>query len=378
MAERTEGGQICGRDEQVAGDTQTDPELVATLRSLVRASLGTEVASVAPLAGDLGIRRFFRVATRGGPGPGTLVARVEAPEDPAGRPRGVPPEPALEPLRSFLEAAGIPVPARLGGDPARGIDLLEDLGEVTLERAVDVARPAERTSLYEAACDLIPALQRLSDAEGRIPAFRRRLDTVLFDYKADLFARVSLPLALGRAPRSAETDAVRAAFRAVAERCAEAPARLAHRDLQSRNVMVRSTGGEGIRLSLIDLQGAFLAPPEYDLVCLLRDSYVELPEAEVEAHLARVRPRLPDAPEPAVLRERFDLLTLTRKGKDHARFLSVARTRGDHRILRHLPATVRALQGAARRTAALDPRLAPLAAWIEALPLAEEVTPCGR
>ena len=72
---------------------------------------------------------------------------------------------------------------------------------------------------------------------------------------------------------------------------------------------------------MIDFQGAFLAPPEYDLVCLLRDSYVELPEAEVAHLLHRVRARLPDRPEAAVFQHRFDALTLTRKGKDHARFL---------------------------------------------------------
>jgi aminoglycoside/choline kinase family phosphotransferase len=82
-------------------------------------------------------------------------------------------------------------------------------------------------------------------------------------------------------------------------------------------------------LGLIDLQGAFLAPPEYDFVCLLRDSYLELPEAFVDSELARVRPALPAAPDAASFRARFELLTLTRKGKDHARFLYAAQERGD-------------------------------------------------
>ena len=53
---------------------------------------------------------------------------------------------------------------------------------------------------------------------------------------------------------------------------------------------------------LLDLQGAWLAPPEYDLVCLLRDSYVELPEPEIAQHLAAIRPALPDAPAPEEFR----------------------------------------------------------------------------
>ena len=125
---------------------------------------------------------------------------------------------------------------------------------------------------------------------------------------------------------------------------------------------------------LLDLQGAWLAPPEYDLVCLLRDSYVELPEPEVEAHLAAIRPVLPDAPPPEEFRRRFDLLTLSRKGKDHALFHFVARTRADSRYLRFLPATVRYLRAAAGRAAARDPRLAPLAELIAQLPEG----PCAR
>jgi aminoglycoside/choline kinase family phosphotransferase len=124
---------------------------------------------------------------------------------------------------------------------------------------------------------------------------------------------------------------------------------------------------------MIDLQGAFLAPPEYDLVCLLRDSYVELPEDEVRSHLARVRPSLPDRPDAEGFARRFDLLTLSRKGKDHARFLYVARSRGDLRFDRYLSTTVRAMRAAADRVAHLDPRLARLAEMVHALP----ESPCG-
>jgi hypothetical protein len=95
---------------------------------------------------------------------------------------------------------------------------------------------------------------------------------------------------------------------------------------------------------------------------------VELPDAEVREQLDHVRPRLPDAPDAETFARRFDLLTLTRKGKDHARFLAAARERGDRRFLRFVPATVRALRAAAERAAARDPRLARLAELIHTLP----------
>ncbi len=337
-----------------------------TVARVVERELASTVVEIEPLAGGLGLRRFYRVMTTGHPS--SVIARVEASEDPAGRPAGTAPEPALEPLRSFLEQRGLPVPSRLGGDSKCGIELLEDLGSRTLASAVVRASAGEREALYAAAIDLIPRLQNLKDPADEIPAFKRRLDDALFDYKADLFARWSLPEALGREAQSTEVDAVRAAFRWIAAEAATAPARLAHRDLQSRNLHLCSDGSGEERLVMIDIQGAFLAPPEYDLVCLLRDSYVELPEDEVRSHLARVRPLLPDRPEAESFARRFDLLTLSRKGKDHARFVYAAKSRGDDRFARYLSNTVRALRGAAARVACLDPSLARLADLVHALP----------
>src|SRR5687767_7187944 len=88
-------------------------ELESEVRSLVESQLGVAVTKIQPIAAGIGLRRFLRVTTDGEPR--TLVARVEAAEDPAGRPPGIPPEPPVEPLRRFLESAGLPVPRRFGG-----------------------------------------------------------------------------------------------------------------------------------------------------------------------------------------------------------------------------------------------------------------------
>jgi hypothetical protein len=339
----------------------TDPVVQESLlRRLVEGRFGA-VAGVEPVGEHLGTRTFLRVRLAAG---GSVIARIDAREDPQGRPAGAPPEPPLEPIRAFLEAAGLPVPARLAGEG--DVEILEDLGDRCLTLAAAEASDAERRMLYREACALVPRLQRLADPGG-LAAFQRRLDDALFRYKADLFATWSFE-------DDAARSIVRDAFARIAREMRAAPLRLAHRDLQSANLLLRPPPCAGPRLVMIDLQGAFLAPPEYDLVCLLRDSYVELPEDEVLAHLARVRPELPDAPDAEAFARRFDLLTLTRKGKDHARFVYAARTRGDDAARRHLPATVRHLKRAARRSAARDAAYAPLAERIAAL--AE--TPCAR
>jgi aminoglycoside/choline kinase family phosphotransferase len=339
-----------------------DPALEAELRALVRAACsGAEPTAFEPLrGGGVGHRRFVRVHLAGAT-PASLVARLDRGE-PA---PGVLPEPPLEPLRTLLEAHGLPVPRRLGGDPAAGIDLLEDLGDVALADAAAARAPAERRALYREACALVPRLQRLDAAREEVAAFTRALDAPLFRLKAERFARSGLPAWLGRAATDPERACVHAGFEAVAERIATAPRRLAHRDFQSKNLMVTGRG-----LVMIDLQGAFLAPPEYDLVCLLRDSYVELADDERAALVESVRGALPDAPPPEVFATRFDLLTVTRKAKDYALFHELA-ARGDPAWLRYAPASARYLREALARVAALDARLAALAALLG-------VEPCAR
>jgi aminoglycoside/choline kinase family phosphotransferase len=356
--------------------------LESRLRAVCRAA-GLEPLRIEWLPAALSLRRFARIHT----GATTAVARIEAPEDPAGRPGGAAPEPPHEPIRALLERAGLPVPRRLGGDPAAGIDLLEDVGALSLQTAAARLAPAARADLYREACELVPRIQAIARAPG-VAAFARSLDAELFAYKADLVARHGLA-ARGRDATPAEAAVVRDAFAWIAAQVALAPQRLAHRDFQSANLFVRETAPRGAsfaqraegerrpsdgRIRMIDLQGAFLAPPEYDLVCLLRDSYVELPEAEIAAHCDAVRPALPDAPDAETFARRFDWLTLTRKGKDHARFLYAARERGDERYLAYAPTTVRQLRRAAERASARDARLSDLAALLSELP----ESPCAR
>ena len=334
----------------------------AKVRRLCEQVLGQEPTGCEPVAAGLGLRRFLRIRFSGPPH--RAIARIEAEEDPAGRPAGSAPEPALEPVRALLERHGIRVPARLASDETAGIEILEDAGEDALD-AVAAADPARARRLLDTVVDDVARLQAIGPAPG-VEAFDRQLDADLFAYKGDLFASWSLPVALGRPATEAERAEVAAAFAHIAAVSRDAPQRLAHRDLQSRNLLVRDD-----EVIWIDLQGAFMAPPEYDLVCLLRDSYVAWPDDVVSEALERVRPRLPDAPEAAEFDERFALLTLSRKGKDHARFQYVDATRGVTPDPGHLATTVRHLKRAAAELADRAPVLASLAGWIDAFPEAQ-------
>ena len=322
------------------------------LDRLVRRAFGTEPQGTEPLAGDLGARRFVRVALAGRPS--TCIARIEAPNKPSADP--LQPEPDLEPLRTWLEAAGLPVPLRYDGEA--GIELLEDLGDTCLRRAAASASPEERRRLYEEACTLPTRLQALKASASEIPAFGRRLDARAIRFKRDVFLAGSLPDA-----SAGEVAAVGAAFEAVEEAVSEAPLRLAHRDFMADNLLL--AGG---RLVMIDLQGALLAPPEYDLVCLLRDARSPLPGDEWQTLAETTRRRLPDAPDAETFAHRFDLLTVSRNAKDHARFLTVTREQGRRHGIEYAPAALTHAREAAARLGGADARFAALAEILQRVP----------
>ena len=280
------------------------------------------------------LRRFARVRLARRPAP-PLIARVEAPEDPAGRPTGVAARAAARADPRAARARGLPVPRRLGGDAAAGIELLEDVGELSLAaraprcsrgraHARSTTRPARWCRGSSASRD-----------PGGVAAFARRARRARSSPTRATSSRATGSPRAGRDATPAERACVRDAFARIAarDRRRAAPARAPR--LPEREPHVLADARPGARLAMIDLQGAFLAPPEYDLVCLLRDSYVELPEAEVAAHFDAMRRAAPRrARRRDASRARFDLLTLARKGKDHARFLYVARAARRPRALR--------------------------------------------
>jgi N-acetylmuramate 1-kinase len=333
------------------------------VRRAIARALGARARDVELLPAGLGLRRFARVRLEPGAPVASVVARVDAPEDPAGRPAGVAPEPPLEPIRALLEREGLPVPRSYGADD--GVVLLEDLGDVSLAELAPSLGAEERRVLYAEACGLVPRLQQVADPGG-VAAFSRRLDATQLAYKAELFSEHGLA-ARGAAATAAERGCVHAAFARIAQLAESAPQRLAHRDFQSANLHVRE-GAPGQRLVMIDLQGAWLAPPEYDLVCLLRDSYVELPEDEIARHFEATRTRLPDRPDPERAALRFAALGVARKAKDYARFVDVATRRGNRRALAFLPTTWRHLRAATQALAARDRAFRALEALVLSLP----------
>ena len=94
-------------------------------------------------------------------------------------------------------------------------------------------------------------------------------------------------------------------------------------------------GQSGPELRVIDFQDALLGPQVYDLVALLRDSYISLATPQVLdfvdecANLAGLERR--------ATRRLFHLQTVQRKLKDAGRFVFIDRKRGNPNFLPSIP-----------------------------------------
>ena len=343
------------------GRADTD---AVVLGAQIAEQLGRTPSRLERIPSGLGHRHFFRIHFEGPRDPQSLIARIEPGgprEDLAGQ------EPELEPIRAFLEQAGLPVPRSYA--QAGPLQILEDLGDESLESVALGADAAAKQALYAGACALIPRLQRVTaPSDDRIAAFHREWDHDLVATKARKWLDWSFPLLKGRAASPTERRTLSEAFDLIATRCRQTPLRLAHRDFKAANLH-RRPGSAADEWVMIDLQGAFLAPPEYDLVCLLRDAHVALSESQIETHLREIRLELPDQPDEEIFMKRFDMITLTRVSKDLAHYLHAATHRQDRRYLPHVPQALANLKRAAQRLNDSGPDLSPLLEAIEALPL---------
>jgi aminoglycoside/choline kinase family phosphotransferase len=341
------------------------------LASIVRAEIRRPPDAIEPIAAGLGSRRFYRIRFEQGE-PRTLIARVETQTD--GNSVTLPtepsdwlPEPPLEPLRSFLEGAGLPVPRSYAHLPQYGLDLLEDVGNRTLADADASAQD----DLYREACELVPRLQRLCARPEEIPAFGRIFDPALVATKAWKWLHWAIPGLLEREPEPEETVAVEAAFSRISELLEDAPRRLAHRDFKAENLHlvgeIEGGAASAERLVMIDVQGAFVAPPEYDLVCLLYDLQAEIDEDFAQESFRAVLPMLPDAPDLSTAELRFDAIATIRLCKDVSHLVHAARARNDVRRWHEIPRGLMLLERATGRLGHTFPEVRALTSVIRAL-----------
>lgn len=242
-------------------------------------------------------------------------------------------------VHRYLSSLGIRVPQILRFDEAQGMMVLEDLSDVTFERALE---SQDRTHLYTRAVELLALLRAKAERapDAGCLAFQRAFDQSLFDWELHHFREWGLEIWSGRKLSEDDRKELDCAFAAIAAQLAEAPRGFTHRDYQSRNLMMKE--GE---LVVIDFQDALQGPRQYDLVALLRDSYVELSRefvvTMVERYIAAFERHSGERIDRASFLALFDLLTVQRKLKDAGRFEYIHRVKGNSGFLTSIPASLR-------------------------------------
>ncbi|MDY6946144.1 MAG: phosphotransferase [Pseudomonadota bacterium] len=308
---------------------------------------GARDFSVAPASADASFRRYFRVSRQGQ----TWIA-MDAP-------------PGKEDMGPYIRVAamlvdvGVNAPKVLQRDEVQGFLLNTDLGSRTYLADLDAGADAER--LYVDAIEALVAMQARAGAHAReLPPY----DEALLRREMGLFPEWFCNKHLGLRMSEDEVVGLANTFDTLAAEALGQPRVFVHRDYHSRNLMVtdgvgHEQGGHGANPGILDFQDAVLGPVTYDLVSLLRDSYVAWPLERVHAWIERFRASAQRAgvnagANPAEFQRWFDLMGVQRQLKVLGIFARLYHRDGKAGYLKDLPRTLSYVRQVTRNYRDLD------------------------
>jgi aminoglycoside/choline kinase family phosphotransferase len=303
-------------------------------RFLSEAGLAERDARVVPLTGDASDRQYFRVLLRNEPS--QVLALHTAAIDFETLP--------FVNVARLLAQMPVPVPRILAHSDPLGIIALQDLGDVTLQAHLGAATPAEHAALYRQAVTFIEVLQRRGAelASSTYMPYAMSFDVEKLGWELQFFTRHFIEGYRGATLSPSLREALDLEYQWIVEELASEPRVLCHRDYHSRNLMLHEDS-----LYIIDFQDARMGPGTYDLVSLLRDSYVDLTEQQVEELIdffLALRGTFTDQADSLAdrqaFRERFDLMALQRNLKALGTFGFQTITRGNPVYIQYIPRTL--------------------------------------
>ncbi len=296
-------------------------------RYLRDSGLASRSPRVVTLTGDASDRRYFRVLLADGES--IVLALHTSAIDFATLP--------FANVAQLLSAIPLPVPRIVGHSDQDGVLALEDLGDVTLQAHLGAATAAEHAALYREAVALIELLQRRGAelASDRYLPYGVAFDVEKLTWELNFFVKHFVEGYRNVRLTAAERAALDEEWAVIAGELAAEPRVLCHRDYHSRNLMLHKG-----RLHIIDFQDARLGPDTYDLVSLLRDSYVDLTDEQLDELVAYFL-ALKRAEGADEFRRRFDLMALQRNLKALGTFGYQTTTRVNPVYIQYMPRTLR-------------------------------------
>jgi aminoglycoside/choline kinase family phosphotransferase len=297
-------------------------------RFVEETGLRDDGAKVVPLSGDASDRRYFRILLREASSQVLAVHPGPIEFDRL---------PFVNVARLF-RAMPVPVPRILGHSNQLGVIALEDLGDVTLQAHLGAASRGEHAALYREAVSLVTTIQSRG-CELASPAYVPygvAFDIEKLTWELQFFTKHFLEGYRGVTLTASERGVLDAEFGAIARELASEPRVLCHRDYHSRNLMLHDG-----RLYIIDFQDARMGPDTYDLASLLRDSYVDFSEPQVEELIAFFLAKRSGPPaDDEDFRRRFDLMALQRNLKALGTFGFQTTSRANTVYIQYIPRTL--------------------------------------
>ncbi len=300
-------------------------------------TLGTKDIEVINLAGDASARRYFRVVDK-------KISYVLMCWEPFKDEKAYP----FLNVRNHFAKHEVNVPEVIAISKEEGFVLLEDLGDLTLERKFWESQHQEHAlDNYKQAIDEIIKIHYACTKDRKPDYFAFKIefnvDRLLWEMN---YAREHLlEKFLNFKFTEDESTLLEKTFTDVCTRLDREPKYIAHRDYHSRNLMLKN----GI-VRVIDFQDARLGAVQYDLVSLLRDSYVNLNSKMTTTLLDYYLEKRKETGEKPVVREHFDLVyelqSIQRCLKACGSFASFFNTRQDTRYLKYLRPTLQKVRQA--------------------------------
>lgn len=277
-----------------------------------------------PVSGDASFRRYYRIPVRD-----TSYIVMDAP-------------PEKENCLPFIDItrrlhnAGLNVPRIYEADLELGFMLLHDLGDELYLHHLD---KQSADAHYADAFDALLKIQTIDTSA--LP----RYDRALLLREMALFHEWFLNRHLNITLNSKENTVLEQVFTILIDNALQQPQAFVHRDYHSRNLLLTPENNPGI----LDYQDAVRGPVTYDLLSLLRDSYIDWPEERVKRWALDYRDRMvangilePTADE-TFLRW-FDFMGMQRQLKVCGIFARLYHRDGKPGYLQDIPRTFRYLQ----------------------------------
>ncbi len=245
-------------------------------------------------------------------------------------------------LHRYLIKSDLNIPEIYLNDEMNRVVLLEDLGDLTLYKLINAENRNDLENKYKKAIDELIIFQNytLNNENNDVYAFKRSFDKDTLKWELEHFVEWRLNKGVGIKLSENNMKIIDRYFEDIVKKLIKLPQIIVHRDYQSKNIMIKDN-----KYYLIDFQDALIGSYVYDLVALLKDSYVELSEDFVinilKYYIKKKKEKSNIEYDFNKLYEDFKLQAIQRKLKDTGRFHFIDIVRNNSSFLEYLPLSKR-------------------------------------